>query len=213
LKSGENYAVNQKSINFNELAEVRYYENERLAIERITKTSLVLANRRDQPRTPSSSTSPKEALATAVQHKTCGDLIRELEAGAAADPAVAESGLLQHYMKVKEALANVKKGLNKHNSDSLLKEKLRDLSSKRTVLNVYINSYHLIEKSMFLKYWTGFDLRIRYIELHKASNMCVSGRSNQLCGKVKSRGGAGVSEDLVSHDFVSYARSARSPTG
>jgi hypothetical protein len=204
LKSGENCAVNQKSIKFNEQNEARYYEKERFApTERITKTSLVLANGRDQPRTSSFSTSAKEALATAVQHKTCGDLIRELEAGAAADPEVAESGLLQHYMKVKEALANVKKGLNKNDSDSLLKEKLRDLSSKRTVLNVYINSFHLIDKSMFLKHWTGFDLRIRYIELHKASSMHVSGRSNKLCGKVKCRVGAGVSEDLVSHDFVS----------
>jgi hypothetical protein len=212
LKSGEKYAANQKSIKFNEQNEIRYYEKESLASERITKTSSVLANGGGQPCTSSASISPKEALATAVQHKTCGDLIRELEAGAAADPEVADSGLQQHYMKVKEALADVKKGLDKNGSDSLLKEKRRDLSSKRTVLNVYINSSHLIEKSMFWKHWTGFDLRIRYIELHKASSMYVSGRSKQLCGKLKARV-AGVSEDLVSHEFVSYARSARSPKG
>lgn len=50
---------------------------------------------------------------------------------------------------------------------------------------MYYNSCYLIEKSLSLKHWSKFEIRIKSIELNKRPGTETQGRTNLLTGRVK----------------------------
>ena len=63
-------------------------------------------------------------------------------------------------------------------------------------MSTYINALFAIEKANTLKNWNSFEFRVQHIELRKASNVYVSGRSNILYGRARVLV-SGAFEDLV----------------
>ena len=139
----------------------------------------------------------QESLVDAVQRKKCDDVIRILEEGPSAETLNSDS-LFKQYAYVKERISSVRENKDVENNLSVsLKEYEKDLSSKKVVLNVYINCTHLISKAFSLKGWKCFELHVQRISLRMAPKPTQQGRSKVLTGRVRIKVGSTM-EDRVS---------------
>ena len=139
---------------------------------------------------------PQESLIDAVQRKKCDDVIRILEEGPSAETLDSDS-LLKQYAYVKERLSSVRENKDEDNLSASIKEYEKDLTSKKVVLNVYINCTHLISKAFSLKGWKCFEIHVQRISLRMAPRPTQQGRSKVLTGRVRIKVGSTM-EDRVS---------------
>jgi len=123
----------------------------------------------------------KDALLDAVQNKSCWDLIDVLENGPALNKAFFNSVLREQYNYVGRELEKIKLSTQFSAID-----RENDLEAKKKVLKLYINSTHLIEKALSLRYWTVLSFELKHLELEVESTV-VSGRSNVISGSVQTQ--------------------------
>ena len=94
-------------------------------------------------------------------------MIKVLEKGAIQDLKSVESVLLVQYTFV----GNEVKRIDKLAGSANAIEQKNDLNAKYTVLKIYINCIHLIEKTMSLKKWYSIDIKMDHIDLKQTQNI------------------------------------------
>jgi hypothetical protein len=123
----------------------------------------------------------KDTLLDAVKNKSCRDLIYVLENGPALNKASFDSVLREQYNYVGREIEKIKLSTQ---FSAIHRE--NDLEAKKKVLKLYINSTHLIEKALSLRYWTVISFELKHLELEIESSV-VSGRSNVISGSVRTQ--------------------------
>ena len=184
-----------RSVRFSASNEEQYFEADSEPREHVARSSESVSADDDTASSVFFAKSPEEAFMNAVQHRTCKELIEVLENGASSD-AKAISRFRGQYEKIRDGISLLKKKMRNDSSNLELKQTLTDHMNKRVVMSTYINALFAIEKANTLKNWNSFEFRVQHIELRKASNVYVSGRSNILYGRARVLV-SGAFEDLV----------------
>jgi hypothetical protein len=208
LKAKGRETTQKRSIRFTGEFEERLYLTESMACERYLNRPQNSKQGPDENKASFRSEvhgeAPEEAgktalaeLIDAVHNGSCQDLINVLEAGAATHENVSVEGLPTKYKDVKQELTMLTREIEGDRSNSALRQKYKDLQSKKAVLGIYVNLSSAIPKVVFLKKWKSFEFRLHRISLRKSPSQVVPGRTDVLSGFIKTFV-ATNSEDLVS---------------
>jgi hypothetical protein len=209
LKVKGRETAQKRSIHFAGKFEERFYLTESMACERYVNRPQNLKQGPDENKASFRSEVPGEApeaagkaalaeLIDAVHKGSCQDLINVLEAGAATHEDVSVEGLPTKYKDIKQELSMLNKEIERDRSNSVLRQKYKNLQNKKAVLGIYINLSFAIPKVVFLKKWKHFEFRLRRISLRKSpGSQDVFGRTKVVSGCIKTCIET-ASEDLVS---------------